>query len=52
MQHKDETQAGELQEKLVAVNCVAKVVKGVSAAKAASTFNGGTKYALRIKLLV
>lgn len=31
---------------------VAKVVKGVSAAKAASTFNGGTKYALRIKLLV
>lgn len=31
---------------------VATVVKGVSAAKAASTFNGGTKYALRIKLLV
>lgn len=31
---------------------VAKVVKGVSAAKAASTFNGGTKFALRIKLLV
>ena len=28
MQHKDETQAGELQEKLVAVNRVAKVVKG------------------------
>lgn len=29
MQHKDETQAGELQEKLVAVNRVAKVVKVV-----------------------
>lgn len=28
MQHKDETQLGELQEKLVAVNRVAKVVKG------------------------
>ena len=28
MAHKDETQAGELQEKLVAVNRVAKVVKG------------------------
>ena len=28
MQHKAETQAGELQEKLVAVNRVAKVVKG------------------------
>ena len=28
MQHKDESQAGELQEKLVAVNRVAKVVKG------------------------
>ena len=28
MKHKDETQAGELQEKLVAVNRVAKVVKG------------------------
>ena len=31
---------------------VAKVVKGVSAAKAVSTFNGGTKFALRVKLLV
>lgn len=28
MQHKEETQVGELQEKLVAVNRVAKVVKG------------------------
>ena len=28
MQHKEESQAGELQEKLVAVNRVAKVVKG------------------------
>ena len=31
---------------------VAKVVKGVSVAKAVSTFNGGTKFALRVKLLV
>ena len=31
---------------------VAKVVKGVSAAKATSTFGGGTKFALRVKLLV
>ena len=31
---------------------VAKVVKGVTAAKATSTFSGGTKFALRVKLLV
>ena len=47
-----EENSTELKEKVVAINRVAKVVKGVSAAKAASTFNGGTKYALRIKLLV
>ena len=31
---------------------VARVVKGVTAAKATSTFSGGTKYALRVKLLI